>query len=282
MHAFADGVLGEYARTNVTVEPGKPIDFGKITWTPVRRGKQIWEIGIPNRSGREFFKGDVYWTPNITSAYAELFPNDITYTIGKSDFTKDWFFAHVPHLDPTIQPPPRAGRGGFGARGPASGPAGFARGPASAPAFARRGAPTTGPAARGRGGIPGGFAGGFPPAAYGRATPRTIVFDLPAAPHGKATLRIAFAGNGATSIGVMVNDKEAGQLDHLISDGVLSDHGQHGIWNEREFSFDAGMMKQGTNTLTITVPQGNVNNGALYDYLRLELDEAASPTAMAQ
>jgi rhamnogalacturonan endolyase len=26
-----------------------------------------------------------------------LFPNDITYTIGKSDYRKDWFFEEVPH-----------------------------------------------------------------------------------------------------------------------------------------------------------------------------------------
>jgi hypothetical protein len=29
------------------------------------------------------------------------------------------------------------------------------------------------------------------------------------------------------------------------------------------------------------VPQGNVNNGIIYDYLRLELDENAAPTASA-
>lgn len=36
---------------------------------------------------------------------------------------------------------------------------------------------------------------------------------------------------------------------------------------------DAGMMKAGTNTLTIIVPAGPVNNGMMYDYIRLELDE---------
>ena len=29
--------------------------------------------------------------------YPLLFPNDITYTIGKSDYHKDWFFEEVPH-----------------------------------------------------------------------------------------------------------------------------------------------------------------------------------------
>ena len=31
--------------------------------------------------------------------YPLLFPNDITYTIGKSDYRKDWFFQHVPHAE---------------------------------------------------------------------------------------------------------------------------------------------------------------------------------------
>jgi len=29
--------------------------------------------------------------------YALLFPNDLTYTVGSSDWHKDWFFEEVPH-----------------------------------------------------------------------------------------------------------------------------------------------------------------------------------------
>src|SRR4029079_1032944 len=63
LHAWADGVLGEFAQTNITVEAGKAVDLGKIEWTPVRHGKQVWEIGEPNRTARELFKGDGadYW-----------------------------------------------------------------------------------------------------------------------------------------------------------------------------------------------------------------------------
>jgi hypothetical protein len=39
------------------------------------------------------------------------------------------------------------------------------------------------------------------------------------------------------------------------------------------------MMKQGTNTLTLTVPVGSLNNGVIYDCVRLELDEAAPAAA---
>ena len=38
-------------------------------------------------------------------------------------------------------------------------------------------------------------------------------------------------------------------------------------------------MKQGTNVLKLIVPAGPVNNGVIYDYVRLELDEPALPPA---
>ena len=101
LHAFADGVLGEYAKADITVEAGKKIDLGKLDWQPVRYGKQIWEIGYPDRTGDKFFKGDGanYWLWGWGLRYGGLFPNDITYTIGKSDYHKDWFFEEVPHSD---------------------------------------------------------------------------------------------------------------------------------------------------------------------------------------
>ena len=37
-------------------------------------------------------------------------------------------------------------------------------------------------------------------------------------------------------------------------------------------------MKQGTNVVKLTIPGGNAMNGAIYDYLRLELEEAELPT----
>ena len=99
LHAFADGVLGDFAQANITVEAGKNLDLGKLTWTPVRNGKQIWEIGYPDKSAREFYKGDGanYWLWGWPVRYGDLFPNDVTYTVGKSDWHKDWFFEQVPH-----------------------------------------------------------------------------------------------------------------------------------------------------------------------------------------
>jgi rhamnogalacturonan endolyase len=97
LHAIADGVLGEFAKASISVTPGQTLDLGKLDWKPVRYGPQLWEIGVPNRSGEEFFKGDDYFHWGWYLEYPKLFPNDVTYTIGASDHRKNWFFEQVPH-----------------------------------------------------------------------------------------------------------------------------------------------------------------------------------------
>ncbi len=97
LHAIADGILGEFAKGNIRVYPGFTVDLGSMTWKPVRYGRQIWDIGTPNRTGREFFKGDQYFHWGMYLQYAQLFPNDVNFTIGVSDYHKDWYFEQVPH-----------------------------------------------------------------------------------------------------------------------------------------------------------------------------------------
>lgn len=229
LHAFADGVLGEFVKTEISVGAGRNLDLGKLDWQPVRHGRQLWDVGIPNRNGSEFFRGDVYYEPDISLQYARLFPNDVNYFVGKSDFKKDWFFQQVPHNeDPNARPQPF-----FGVR------------------------------------------------ARGRATPFAIHFNLPQAPRGQATLRLAICGTGARSIDVTVNDESAGRIERLPGDGVIARHGIQGIWYERDLAFDASLMKKGENVLKLIVPAGPVNNGVIYDYVRLELDPSVAPPGAA-
>ena len=230
LHAFADGILGELTRPDVVVQPGKPLDLGRIAWTPTRRGRQLWDIGIPNRNGSELFKASSYWEPDIPLEYAKLFPNDINYVVGKSDFRNDWFFQQVPHNeDPNAK---------------------------SAPFF----------------GI----------ASPGRATPFAVTFELPAAPAGTATLRIALCGTGTRELEIVVNDRPAGKIALGPGDGAITRHGRQGLWYERELAFEAGMLRSGTNLLKIIVPAGPINNGILYDYVRLELDENVKPARIVR
>ena len=98
LHAVSDGVLGAYdATATVTIAPGQKLDLGTIEWHPVRYGQQIWQIGTPNRSAKEFLKGDDHWHWGMYIEYAKLFPNDVDFTVGKSDPAKDWFIYQVPH-----------------------------------------------------------------------------------------------------------------------------------------------------------------------------------------
>lgn len=223
LHAFADGVLGELTKADITVSPGKSLDLGSIEWTPDRRGKQLWEIGVPNRTGSEFAKGDDYAHDGMFLVYAKMFPNDVNYIVGTSDYRKDWFFEQVPHNE---NPDAKAA----------------------------------------------GYNMGTP---QGRATPWTISFDLPQAPHGKAHLRLALAATSTRQIDVVVNDQPAGQVERLFTDGAIARNGITGIWSERDVAFDAGLLKAGANTLKLIVPAGPLTGGVIYDYLRLELDEAA-------
>lgn len=97
LHAFADGVLGEYSRSGIEVVASKPRDLKSIFWTPVRYGRQLWDIGVPDRTSGEFLHGKYYWTWGIYNQYAADFPRGLVYTIGKSDYHRDWNMMQVPH-----------------------------------------------------------------------------------------------------------------------------------------------------------------------------------------
>jgi rhamnogalacturonan endolyase len=220
LHAIADGVLGEFTMTNIVVEPGKPLRLEPLTWQPLRYGNQLWDIGIANRSAAEFFKGDDYYHWGWYLEYPKLFPEDVHFVIGKSDFHKDWFFEQVPHNE--------------------------------------NAADTTG---KGR----------------GRSTTWTVAFDLPQSPHGKATLRLALCGVGTRRIDVNVNDQAVGAVTELVYNATINRDGIGGYWSAHDLAFDAAMMKAGQNVLKLTIPAGGLTSGIEYDYLRLELDESATP-----
>ncbi len=74
---------------------------------------------------------------------------------------------------------------------------------------------------------------------------------------------------------VSVNGREVGEVAPLnaTGDSSIVRHNIQGIWFERELSFNAILMKKGTNVIVLTIPAGPVNNGVIYDCVRLELDE---------
>jgi len=256
LHAFADGVLGEFAQANITVTAGQTLDLGKLTWTPLRYGTQLWDIGYPDRSADKFFKGDGanYWLWGWNLRYALLFPNDVTYTVGKSDYHKDWFFEEVPHatVDPT-------GTDGFvnpAAKDPANQRFGWVK------SFSLADYPqtdTTGP---------------WRLWSRGRETTWTIKFNVDKPVQGSAILRVALAGaDGGGGLTVAVNGQSVGHIGVMATNAIRYNT-DHGVWQEcYPLSFDASLLKPGENTMTLTVPAGDLQSGVVWDYLRLELNQ---------
>ena len=217
LRAIADGVLGEFDGPAVTVAAGQSHDLGQLTWKPIRYGKQLWEIGVPNRSAEEFRHGDDYWHWGLYLKYPEEFPHDVNFIVGQSDWHKDWNYCQPARVDAT-----------------------------------------------------------------GKATGTTwsIIFALPDQPRGTATLRLAICGARAPhGIDVSLNDAALGGTGPLPDSGVMHRDGIRGYWCERDVRFDATQLKTGANKLQLHLPAKDWVNGVLYDYLRLELDEATAFSA---
>ncbi|KAJ0786441.1 putative rhamnogalacturonan endolyase [Helianthus annuus] len=113
LYAWVQGFIGDYKKPEaITITPGCDIEVGDLVYEPPRDGPTLWDIGIPDRSAAEFYIPDpdpMYTNQFLTDdpnrfrqyglweQYATLYPDgDLVYTIGESDYRKDWFFAHVP------------------------------------------------------------------------------------------------------------------------------------------------------------------------------------------
>ncbi|KAJ6730228.1 hypothetical protein OIU85_021061 [Salix viminalis] len=111
LYAWVPGFIGEYRFISVIrINPGCDIDIGDLVYEPPRNGSTLWEIGFPDRSAAEFYIPDAnpeyinklylihgrYRQYGLWERYAELYPSeDLVFTVGKSDYSKDWFFAQV-------------------------------------------------------------------------------------------------------------------------------------------------------------------------------------------
>ncbi|GFP79257.1 rhamnogalacturonate lyase [Phtheirospermum japonicum] len=112
LFAWVPGVVGDYKHDlDITITPGSNVTATNVVFKAPRAGPTLWEIGIPDRSAAEFFIPDPdpkfkihrYAAPiekfrqyGLWTRYNDLYPDkDLVYTIGTSDYRKDWFFAHV-------------------------------------------------------------------------------------------------------------------------------------------------------------------------------------------
>ncbi|WCJ32020.1 Rhamnogalacturonate lyase family protein [Euphorbia peplus] len=113
LYAWVPGVIGDYKyERDITITAGSRVKLGSLVYVPPRNGPTLWNIGIPDRSAAEFYVPDAYptlmnrlYTNHTTDKfrqyglwqrYADIYPeNDLVYNVGTSNFSEDWFFAHV-------------------------------------------------------------------------------------------------------------------------------------------------------------------------------------------
>lgn len=112
LYAWVPSFIGDYKYdATITITSGTDVDLGDLVYEPPRDDVTLWEIGIPDRSAAEFFipepnpnhvnklfvnSPDRFRQYGLWERYADLYPDgDLIYTIGESDYKKDWFFAQV-------------------------------------------------------------------------------------------------------------------------------------------------------------------------------------------
>ncbi|XP_052195049.1 probable rhamnogalacturonate lyase B isoform X2 [Diospyros lotus] len=112
LFAWVSGIIGDYKYQRcIYIEPGKRRRLGVIIYEPPRQGPTLWEIGVPDRTAAEFFVPDAnptllnqlyvnlpdrYRQYGLWDRYSDIYPDeDLTYTVGISNYQTDWFFAQV-------------------------------------------------------------------------------------------------------------------------------------------------------------------------------------------
>jgi rhamnogalacturonan endolyase len=236
LHAFGDSVLGEFSLTNVVVAAGRKKSLGHLIWQPFHFGRTLWEIGVPDRTAREFRHGDHFWQWGLYYQYPREFPHDVNFIIGKSDWRRDWNYAQPPRITANHVPALNEDEETAGNDNAESMPV------------------------RPTGGL--------------EETTWRIQFTLTNAPVGKATLRLAFAGaRDGSLVEVDINEHFIGDTGWLPATGVMHRDGIRGYWFERDLTFDAALLHSGTNIFKLTSAANNWTQAVMYDCVRLELDE---------
>ncbi|MCX6895433.1 MAG: polysaccharide lyase family protein, partial [Verrucomicrobia bacterium] len=231
LHAIADGVLGEFTLTNVVVTAGQPLELGELVWTPVRFGRMVWEIGVPDRTAREFRHGDDYWHWGLYFDYPKEFPKDVNFVIGQSDWRRDWNYVQPPRIE--------------------------SRNVAVLSEDEEQHEDAAAALARTRSGKI-------------RSTTWTIRFQMPGESRGRATLRLAFCGtHQGCNVEVFVNGKSVGETGTLPSTSAMQRDGIRAYWVEKDIAFDGKMLKPGANSIQLLSHAEGWSQGVMYDYLRL-------------
>ncbi|KAF1861761.1 hypothetical protein Lal_00026198 [Lupinus albus] len=125
LYAWVPGFIGDYKyETSINITPaiGNEVKLNSLIYSPPRNGPTLWEIGTPDRLAAEFYVPDPYPTLlnnlyknntkekfreyGLWARYSDLYPHDdLVFTVGVSDYRKDWFYAQVTRkVENTYQP----------------------------------------------------------------------------------------------------------------------------------------------------------------------------------
>lgn len=85
---YSGDVTTELKKGSITVEPGKTTDLGTVEWNVPNR-KTIWQLGTADRKACEFkYGGELR-----NHMWSLMLPDDVDFTIGKSNESEDWYYA---------------------------------------------------------------------------------------------------------------------------------------------------------------------------------------------
>ena len=250
--AFGPGVVGTFEQANVTVTAGQTLSLGTLTWSPLRLGPTVWEIGTPDRNSNEFNNGEHQSTPysGILPAYAggppydvpatwaafmaypAQYPNGVSFVVGTSDPGTAWNYCQ-----PTV-------------------PSGTTyAGSTSKIYFNLASAPSAAQTAR----LYIAFA-----SAFSSACILTINGTVQT-----ASVMGSTDGNYAT----IANSANGFYPPNVSFDSILR-VGSQGAWGDAYLNFAGNKLKAGTNEIDIALrPTGgaSLGEGFEYDYVRLEM-----------
>ena len=100
LYALVPGHAGEFRRDEVTVQAETTIELGAMDFQPLTFGRQVWQIGVPDRSAGEFRYGDQPRQFGLWNRYLTDFPGDVTFQIGAGRERTDWNYCQ-----PVVQTP---------------------------------------------------------------------------------------------------------------------------------------------------------------------------------
>jgi rhamnogalacturonan endolyase len=95
LYAWKDGRWESLRKDDLIIQADSN-DLGTLTFPAPETARLLWQIGIPNRSAEEFYRGDEprHFGRHLT--YPEDFPNGISFDVTTDDPAKAWNWAIFP------------------------------------------------------------------------------------------------------------------------------------------------------------------------------------------